>query len=110
MPTTEPDIKVPGWTRVAVGALSACIIAVVATQTYFDQRFVAKSEHEEHERSDRAEVSRIDRTLLSHMENTRLDSTRLSVIEAQLATIQRQLERMDGKLDKAAKSPSRAHP
>ena len=102
MPSDSADIKVPGWVRVATGILAGVIIAVISTQAYFDQRFVNKGEHEEHEKSDRLEVARIDRELAAHKSDTKLDSTRLSVIEAQLQVIQRQLERMDGKLDKAA--------
>ena len=92
----EPErLVIPGWTRVAAGILSGIIVAVVGTQTYFDSRFVNKREHEQHEEADKVEVARIDKTLAAHMESTRLDAVRL-------ATIEKQLERMDGKLDRAA--------
>ena len=96
------DIVVKAWARQAVIAVVAIIVTVFGVVSTLDSRFVVKKEHEEHEKNDREEVARIDATLLRHMTDTRTESVRLSVIEAQLSTIQRQLEMMDAKLDRAA--------
>lgn len=86
MPDAE-KIIIPGWTRVAVGAVAGVIIATVSTQAYLDRQYINKREHEEHEANDRREVARIDKALFEHMESTRLDAIRLATIEAQLAAI-----------------------
>jgi hypothetical protein len=96
------DIVVKAWARQAVIGIVAVVVAVYGVVTTLDTRFVNKKEHEEHETNDKVEVARIDATLLRHMSDTRTESVRLSVIEAQLGTIQRQLEVMDAKLDRAA--------
>jgi Tfp pilus assembly protein PilO len=98
------DIVVKAWARQAVIAVVALIVAVFGVVTTLDSRFVIKREHEEHEKNDREEVARIDATLLKHIGDTRMEAVRLSVIEAQLGSIQRQLEIMDGKLDRAART------
>jgi hypothetical protein len=100
------DIVVKAWARQAIIALAAVITILVGLASTLDSRFVNKKEHEEHEKNDRDEVARIDATLLRHMTDTRTEAVRLSVIEAQLGTIQRQLEVMDSKLDRAARARS----
>ena len=96
------DIVVKAWARQAVIALVAVVVGVWGVLTAMDGRYVKSREHEEHEQNDKVEVARIDATLLRHMSDTRTESVRLSVIEAQLDTIRRQLEVMDAKLDRAA--------
>jgi hypothetical protein len=100
------DIVVKAWARQSIIAVAAVITTVFAVQAAVDGRYVNKREHEEHEANDRAEVARIDATLMRHVADTRTETVRLSVIEAQLGTIQRQLELMDAKLDRAARARS----
>ncbi len=84
----------PGWLRTAVlgvGWVAGIVIAVIATQTHFDGRFVNKREHEEHELNDQREVKRIDTALQNHVDATRLDAVRLATIEAELRAIREDL-------------------
>jgi hypothetical protein len=85
-----------------VPLVGAIVLATVGFLAWGDARYVTRSEWVHAEAAEAKSVASTAAELSQHVSDTRLDATRLGVIEVQLKTIERQLDVIATKLDRAA--------
>ena len=96
------QISVPKWTTRVVPVVALIVAGTVGFLAWGDARYVTRTEWVHAEGAESKEANETKLALDRHIDQTRLDATRLSVIETQLRAIEQQLNVIASKLDKAA--------
>jgi hypothetical protein len=95
-------VRVSGGVVKAIGLLVAALVLATTFLLGLNAQFVPRTEWRMAEEREEAAGKATAVALSVHIDQTRLDSTRLSVIEVQLDAIQKQLDVIGNKIDRAA--------